>query len=267
MGKEWRRKIVKPIIFIDPGHSDRDPGAVGYETEVELAELVSKHMADYLKTRYECESYVCPSNIDSLAQICKLANDMGAALFVSNHFNAGGGDGYECYVHNESRRELGQLFEKHVKAAGQNSRGVKLRPSLYVLKNTNMPAILNEGAFVDNKADIQDWNDDGELKKLGEAYAKAAAEFLGLKPLAEVKEVPVNLPAIRVQVSLPVLRKGCAGESVKVLQKLIGADADGIFGAMTEAAVIAFQKKHSLAGDGVAGQLTWSKLLGGKTDE
>ena len=258
---------MKPIIFIDPGHSDRDPGAVGFETEFKLAELVSRHQADYLKTHYACEAYVCPSNIDSLAQICKLANDMGAALFVSNHFNAGGGDGYECYVYGQSRVALGQVFEKHVKAAGQNSRGVKLRPGLYVLANTNMPAILNEGAFVDNQKDIQDWNDDGELKKLGIAYAKAAAEFLGLKALAVVKEVPVNLPTVTVQVSLPVLRKGCEGESVKALQRLLGVADDGIFGAKTQAAVIAFQNKKGLAGDGVVGQLTWNKLLGGMTNE
>jgi hypothetical protein len=42
-----------------------------------------------------------------------------------------------------------------------------------------MPAVLCEGAYVDNQKDIQDWNDNFELQKLGEAYAKAAAEFLG----------------------------------------------------------------------------------------
>ena len=250
---------MKPIIFIDPGHSDRDPGAVGFETEFKLAELVSRHQADYLKTHYACEAYVCPSNIDSLAQICKLANDMGAALFVSNHFNAGGGDGYECYVYGQSRVALGQVFEKHVKAAGQNSRGVKLRPGLYVLANTVMPAILNEGAFVDNKTDIGDWNDDAELKKMGIAYAKAAAEFLRLEALAEAKEVPVELPA---SVVLPSLGKNSQGESVKALQRLLGVADDGIFGVKTEAAVIAFQTGKGLAGDGLVGPLTWRKLLG-----
>ena len=134
---------MKPIIFIDPGHSDRDPGAVGYETEMPLNEAVSRHQAEYLKKHYECEPYVCPSNIDSLGEICRMANDMGAALFVSNHFNAGGGDGFECYVYSEKRRSLGQIFEKHAKAAGQNSRGVKVK-GYYVLANTNMPAVLTE---------------------------------------------------------------------------------------------------------------------------
>ena len=100
---------------------------------------------------------------------------------MSNHFNAGGGDGYEALVYSENRRPLGEIFEKQVLAIGQNSRGVKLRPGLVVLRDTKMPAVLNEGAFVDNKTDIADWNEDEELKKLGEAYAKAAAMYLELE--------------------------------------------------------------------------------------
>ena len=168
-------------IYINPGHSDKDPGAVKYETERKLNVAVSNHMKNYLEANYECEIRMNPGSMDSLSAICKDANTWGADLFVSNHFNAGGGDGYECYVYDEKRRPLGQVFEKHIKAIGQNSRGVKIQPNFVVLRDTKMPAVLNEGAFVDNKKDIQDWNDDAELKKMGEAYAKAAAEYMGLK--------------------------------------------------------------------------------------
>ena len=47
-----------------------------------------------------------------------------------------------------------------------------------------MPAVLNEGAFVDTQKDIRDWDEDRELKALGEAYARAAAEYLGLEKRA-----------------------------------------------------------------------------------
>lgn len=168
-------------VYINPGHSDRDPGAVGYETERKLNVKVSEYQREYLLENYDCEVRMNPGTMDSLTEICNDANNWGANLFVSNHFNAGKGDGYEALVYNQKRVELGKIFEKHVKAIGQNSRGVKLRPDLAVLKRTNMPAVLNEGAFVDNKKDIQDWNDDAELKKMGIAYAKAAAEFLKLE--------------------------------------------------------------------------------------
>lgn len=168
-------------IYINPGHSDIDPGAVGYETERRLNVAVSKYMNEYLLAHYECETRMNPGSMDSLSAITNDANNWDADLFVSNHFNAAGGDGYEALVYSEKRRPLGEIFEKHIKAIGQNSRGVKIRTNLSVLKNTAMPAVLNEGAFVDNLKDIQDWNEDHELKKMGEAYAKAAAEYLGLE--------------------------------------------------------------------------------------
>ena len=168
-------------IYINPGHSDRDPGAVGFETERVLNVKVSIFMEAYLLENYVCETRMNPGTMGGLYDICKDANDWGADLFVSNHFNAAGGDGYEALIYSENRRALGELFEKHVKSAGQNSRGVKLRPGLVVLRETNMPAVLNEGAFVDNLQDIRDWNEDAELKKLGEAYGEAAAEYLQLE--------------------------------------------------------------------------------------
>lgn len=173
-------------IYINPGHSDTDPGAVGFEQERRLNVAVSGYMQDYLLANYPVQVRMNPGSMGGLYDICADANNWGADLFVSNHFNAGGGDGYEALVYAENRRALGQMFEKHVKALGQNSRGVKLRPGLVVLRDTNMPAVLNEGAFVDNQKDITDWNEAQELKRLGEAYARAAAEYLGLEQKEQV---------------------------------------------------------------------------------
>ena len=167
-------------IYINPGHSNTDPGAVGYETERILTVKVSDYQRAYLLANYDCAVKMNPGTVGSLTAISNDANSWGADLVVSNHFNAGRGDGYEALVYSNARRSLGKIFEKHVKAVGQNSRGVKLRPDLGILRLTNAPAVLNEGAFVDNWDDIQDWNDDAELNVLGIAYAKAAAEYLAL---------------------------------------------------------------------------------------
>lgn len=58
----------------------------------------------------------------------------------------------------------------------------------------------------------------------------------------------------------PVLRNGSTGEAVKTLQRLLGIEADGIFGDQTEAAVKQFQATHALAIDGVVGPYTWRAL-------
>ena len=212
-------------IYINPGHSDKDPGAVGYEKERDLNVKVSAYQRDYLLENYDCQVKMNPGTLGNLAQIAGEANTWGADLFVSNHFNAGGGDGWEGLVYGSARVPLGQAFEKHVKAAGQNSRGVKLRPDLAVLRLTQMPAVLNEGAFVDNQKDIADWNEDAELKKLGIAYAKAAAEFLELEQQENNAGIlyRVQVGAYREKENAEAMRKqleaaGFAGIIVPVTQ-------------------------------------------------
>ena len=71
-------------------------------------------------------------------------------------------------------------------------------------------------------------------------------------------------------VSLPVLKKGSKGDSVKALQILLNGHgfscgsygADGDFGSATDKAVRAFQKAKGIGVDGEVGSKTWAKMLG-----
>lgn len=259
----------KKKIFINPGHSATDPGAVGYEVERVLAVKVSNYMSAHLIANYECIVRVRSGNLNKLAAE---ANEWGADLVVSNHFNAfmkDKADGYEALVYGKSRVALGKCFEKHVVAVGQNSRGVKIRPELAILRLTNAPAVLNEGAFVDTWKDIKDWNDDHELKVLGEAYAEAAAEYLDLPKKKSSKKTYTG-----VQPILPArgyLRKGDKGLQVKRLQRFLnwvleleGDDklvVDGDFGSKTHNAVVAYQEAYGLEPDGLFGQKSLDKIV------
>lgn len=65
--------------------------------------------------------------------------------------------------------------------------------------------------------------------------------------------------------SLPPLGFGNSGVAVRVLQRLLLSNGysvrvDGMFGALTEAAVKAFQNKRNLVVDGIVGQRTWYEL-------
>lgn len=250
--------------YINPGHSDKDPGAVGYETERDLNVRTAKFMDAHLRDHYTVETKVTDGSINDTRTVCKEANAWKADLFVSIHNNAGGGDGWEGLVYSAKRKALGQLFEKRVKAAGQNSRGVKYRPGLNVLALTDMPAILCEGAFVDNKQDIADWNDDTELEKLGIAYAEAAAEALKL----EKKEIPAAPAA--TEGGLPLLQPGDRGAPVRSLQLLLNGwgypcgEADGVFGLRTRAALEAYQKAQALTPLGICREQTWRRIIGEK---
>jgi len=56
------------------------------------------------------------------------------------------------------------------------------------------------------------------------------------------------------------LRQGNTGEQVKCLQTKLNITSDGIFGSITKAAVIIFQKAHSLTPDGIVGPMTRAVL-------
>ena len=66
--------------------------------------------------------------------------------------------------------------------------------------------------------------------------------------------------------AVAVLRKGSKGNEVKEVQRRLkqwgyySGGVDGVFGAGTRAAVIAFQKKNGLTADGVVGKATYKAL-------
>ena len=56
------------------------------------------------------------------------------------------------------------------------------------------------------------------------------------------------------------VRKGSKGDTVKAVQKALGAKADGDFGPGTEAAVIAWQRSRGLVPDGIVGPSTLAAM-------
>lgn len=88
------------------------------------------------------------------------------------------------------------------------------------------------------------------------ASGSAGIVIVSRKPA--VKKVDMRVTGT----NMATLKRGAKGQQVKVLQKLLGGlPVGGAFGAKTESAVKAYQKKHGLKVDGVAGPNTWAKLL------
>jgi peptidoglycan hydrolase-like protein with peptidoglycan-binding domain len=81
-----------------------------------------------------------------------------------------------------------------------------------------------------------------------------------------------NLPTIPLSTSPPpypgyLIRMGATGESVRQIQSCLnrvnsaGLKEDGIFGPLTQAAVINYQRANSLSFDGIVGPITWEHLM------
>ncbi len=63
-----------------------------------------------------------------------------------------------------------------------------------------------------------------------------------------------------------ILKRGSKGPDVVKLQKLLGVEADGIFGAGTEKEVKKLQAENDITADGIVGQKTY-EIFGLDTDE
>ena len=171
-------------VFLSAGHGGSDPGAVAnglYEKTINLNVL--------LACKKELERHgikvVCSRTTDEndpVVQEVKEANNSDAEIAISFHINAGGGDGFEAFYYSSSKtgKKLAGLCEKHLKTLGQNSRGLKTGNHLHFIKKTTMPAVLVESFFIDNVKDKAFGDTVAEQILIGEAYAKAILEYLGV---------------------------------------------------------------------------------------
>ena len=90
--------------------------------------------------------------------------------------------------------------------------------------------------------------------------SSVAAIITGAAPA--LAQIPAIEPASRTGAAAarPTLRRGAAGELVKVVQRKVGVSSDGAFDAQTEAAVRVFQRNHDLVPDGIVGPKSWVVL-------
>lgn len=163
-------------IVIDPGHgidpNGRDPGAIGptgvQEKDVnlaialKLAALLKQAGANVYLTRSDDN---CPYTLSGRAYY---ANDLGADLFISIHSNASlstEASGTSTYFYAPEGTELGQQrWERlHLAMAIQNAlvavlgtKDLGVREANFaVLRNTDMPSVLVETAFLSNPTEEQ----------------------------------------------------------------------------------------------------------------
>ncbi|PIC81009.1 N-acetylmuramoyl-L-alanine amidase [Sporosarcina sp. P18a] len=138
----------------------------------------------------------------------RTANSSRADVLVSIHHNAntakwGNWGGVETFVYprasTASRQLATNINPRIVQAMGLRDRGVKTA-NLAMLRDSNMPAILTEGGFMDSTTDIIALRDNDKMKAQGEAIADGLASHFGLKlkkgkDVAAVPNKQTNIPS------------------------------------------------------------------------
>ena len=161
----------------DAGHNCYpDTGSIGYRKEDDLTKEVWTLVQSKLNVigieTIDCTPYnmTFSSVTQSLAYRVNKANTSNSNLHLCIHFNAGGGNGVECYIVGKGGKAetYAKSICSEIASLGFINRGVKVA-NFYVPRYTNMSCVLIECAFVDSKSDMNRYN--GE--KMANAIVKA----------------------------------------------------------------------------------------------
>ena len=292
-------------IAVRGGHCPNVPGSRGIIDELKEDRLVKNAVIKYLNQMGVSVLDVTPPDSTSsssadLSYGVNKANNWGADLFVSIHFNNAystynGALGTEVCVYSEY--DIAGRVVNKMASLGFRNRGQKVRTGLYELKHTSMKSMIVEVCFVEATEDV------ALYKKVGYDYiGKTIAEALvnrssGVTPTPTPTPTPEPVPTptpqptsknyhswkARLQEECnkqgfsnqkvdgiagpntlngsPMVRRGARGNITKLIQEKLGISADGIFGANTEVAVKNYQRTNGLSVDGIVGRNTWRKLL------
>lgn len=151
---------------IDIGHNaPPDTGASGIKQEDDLTKAVGISLINILESKghevINCTPSSATSVNHSLQQRVNKANEANVQIFVSIHFNAFNreANGTEVYAISNAAKGIAGKVLTEIVNLGFKNKGVK-DTGFFVLRYTNMPAILVECCFCDAKRDMDIFDTD-----------------------------------------------------------------------------------------------------------
>ena len=173
-------------IVIDPGHGGEDFGAIGnglYEKDYNLR--ISKYMYDRFKeldipVTLTRDTDVNLTPIERTNKVLAAYGNSPDVIVISNHLNAGGGDGAEVIYALRNNPTLSELILSRLGQTGQNIRRAYQRQSTvnptkdyyFMHRNTgDTESVIIEYGFVDSAKDDPD-----QIKQNWEEYAEAVVQ-------------------------------------------------------------------------------------------
>ena len=175
-------------VIIDPGHGGMDDGAVAGDTKekdinlalaLKVQQLAPEYHVNAVLTRQTDELAGHKSSIrESLEYRAALANEKKADIFVSIHVNSHETgttttkQGFSAWISKDNVRypqcvQLGSAMLNAFRGTyGTDELLREIPDRIYVLRNSNMPAVVLECGFIDNPSDRAFITDSGNQEKI-----------------------------------------------------------------------------------------------------
>lgn len=191
-------------VVIDAGHGGYDRGGIPGQRVSEKD--MTLDVAQRLKNVLSASGYRVVMTRDSdvfipLGTRTAIANQYRNAIFVSIHFNSAtrrGADGIETYFYSRDSLALASAIHHYVAGGAPSpNRGVRRR-GYFVLRRTNIPAILVECGFLTNPTEASYVQNGSYRQKLAEEIAagigrrNSVASSFGTTRVATAESIPVQ---------------------------------------------------------------------------
>ena len=178
-------QILRGItVVVDAGHGGRDSGAVGAARSQEKKHVlnISHRLARHLQARGATVHMTrIGDTYPSLSDRVNFANSRRADFFISVHMNANrsrAANGTETFYYTgQSRNFAASVHREFVKATGRRDRGVS-QARFFVIRNTSMPSILLECAFISNPTEEAAVNNDAWRERVAKGVAQGVVNYV-----------------------------------------------------------------------------------------
>ena len=178
-----------------PRHGGTDPGAVSNNLkEKDYTLLISKYMYDRFKelgipVRLTRDTDITLSPKERTSKVQSFFGDGKDVIVISNHLNAGGGDGAEVIYALRNTSTLSKKILDEIEKEGQNVRKYyqlrlpsnPIKDYYFMHRDTpNNETVIVEYGFIDSsKDDVEQIKNNYE--KYAEAVVRAVADYKGIK--------------------------------------------------------------------------------------
>jgi N-acetylmuramoyl-L-alanine amidase len=190
--REMQVDIAGAVVAIDPGHGSDDGGNAGPAgtKEADVTYAMATALADELAALGAKPALLRSGEDDpSSADRAHQANELEAALCVSLHLNAGepaaAGPTVYYFGNTHTRSPMGERLAQLILEGLERELarpGTCARLTATLLRDTRMPAVQVEPAYITNEHEERMLADPGFPRRVARAIAEGVAAFLAPPP-------------------------------------------------------------------------------------